>query len=329
MAWSVRRNEGAGFTMHYAEVPLRSLAEDEVLIKVKYASINYRDMLGAMGNVGIARRFPYYPGVDASGTIVFSRLSNFPVGASVFVAAVPPNTVEPGCWSTYIIAKQSVIRNIPFSLSHLDTMIFGTAGLSAALGVQKIQHILGGIGQGQKFLVTGASGGVGSTAVAMLSSMGCEVDAVSRKNVKDDYLTSIGAARVLHPSSLLLSSAPNLLKEEYVGAVESLGGEMLSCVLKRICKGGVLVSAGLVDSQHVSMTVLPFLMRGVNLVGTGAEIANESAQLEAWKLLDMTISPLQRARIGKVIPSSEIPMALEDINCGTHQGRFIVNFESD
>jgi len=90
-----------------------------------------------------------------------------------------------------------------------------------------------------------------------------------------------------------------------------------------------LVSAGLVDSQHVSMTVLPFLMRGVNLVGTGAEIANERAQLEAWRLLDMTISPVQRARIGKVIQSSEIPMALEDINCGTHQGRFIVHFESD
>jgi alcohol dehydrogenase len=204
--------------------------------------------------------------------------------------------------------------------------LFGTAGLSAALGVRAIDRFIGGIQAGQKMLVTGASGGLGSLAVAMLASMGCVVDAASRKSEAEDFLLGLGADRVLHPSELTANSAPNLLKEEYTGAVDTLGGTVLVAALKRLSKGGAIACAGLVESQKLSLTVLPFLMRGVGLVGTGAEVANDQAQAQAWAMLETWVTEAQLERIAKVIAVTGVPAALEQMAAGSHHGRFVIQF---
>ncbi len=324
--WFVTRDDKKALHLEYGAIELRPLEAGEVLIRVEYASINYRDMLGTKGNVAIARSFPYYPGVDASGTVVLSTSRMFKKDETVFVAAIPNKSVYPGCWFKYIIAGETVVNKVPGRLTTREVTTFGTAGLCAALGVQAIAKFRDSTLTNEKMLVTGASGGVGSVAVALLSSMGCAVDAASRKTQQSDFLLDLGANRVLHPSELTEGSAPNLLKEEYAGVIDTLGGEVLSAALKRLSKGGAIACAGLVESQQLSLTVLPFLMRGVGLFGTGAEVASEVACAQAWSLLEAQVTKYQLARIAHVIAVDGLPDALEQITNGTHFGRFVLHF---
>lgn len=323
-AWSVLRIADSKFKLAYQDIILRDLKEGELLISLEYSSINYRDMLGSKGNLGVARSFPYYPGVDAAGIVIESTSERIPKGSKVFVAAVSMNKVYPGCWSQNIIAKEEVVSLIPGKLSTRDIMIFGTAGLSAALGVMAINRFVGGIHPKQKMLVTGASGGLGSLATAILSSYGCSVDVVSRKTDRDNYFLSVGASRVLSPYKFILDSGPNLLKEEYTGVVDTLGGEVLVAAIKRTVKFGVVACSGLVESQRLNLTVLPFLMRGVALIGTGAEISSTEVRLEAWALLEKHVSSTKLDLIGNVIKIENVPEALEQMSYASHQGRFVI-----
>ena len=327
MAWAIEYDDEGGLGIVSKLMPLREIEPDEVLIEVHFASINYRDMLASQGNLGVARRFPYIPGVDASGIVIKSTNEAFVPGDSVFLAAIPFGAVLPGCWSTLLVAKAGIVRRLPAKWSLSDAVVCGTAGQSASLSVAAIERYIGGILPGQRFLVTGATGGVGSLSVSLLASMGCEVVAASRKRECREFLTELGAAEVVHPDKLVAGNASNLLKAEYSGVIDTVGGDILEACLKRLKIGGALGSVGLVKSQSFTMTVLPFLMRGIGLLGAGTEVASPGARNDAWERLENGLTRKQLDLISSFIEANEISSAMRRIEDGSSVGRTVIKVQ--
>lgn len=279
--WSVYETEKDKFNLRLESSSIEECKEDEVIIESIYSSINYRDILACKGNKGVARRFPYTPGVDIVGKIYHSESKNFKVGDIVFSHAAGDRDLIPGGWSRFVKAKSSTIKKIPESLDSFAVAIIGTAGLAAALGIISIQLNVN-LDQDKEFdiLITGASGGVGSIGVMLASEIGWNVTASSRDiDHNKDYLEKLGAKNLLSFKDLTAVSNQNLLRSKFNGVLDTLGGNSLTSSLRQLKNGGSLSSAGLVLSQDLdNLTVLPFLMRGNSICGTGAEVATK------WKL---------------------------------------------
>ena len=263
----VVHREGDALVRRLETLNSETLPAGEVLIEVHYSSLNYKDALSATGNPGVTRAFPHTPGIDASGVVLESAVPEFSAGDDVIVIGFDLGMGTAGGFGERIRVPADWVVQRPEGLSLRASMALGTAGFTAAECVDKLE-CMGGLSPAQgPVLVTGATGGVGSVAVMLLSQLGYEVVAVTGKADKADWLKSLGASEVLSREALAEGAGKPLLAERYAAAVDTVGGELLFNAVKSLRYGGSLAACGLVASPTIPATVLPFILRHVNLLG--------------------------------------------------------------
>lgn len=316
------------FKLNINSINLSSkLNSKEILVRNLFSSINYRDYLAFKGNRAVARRFPYAPGVDFVGIVVKSANKKFLKGDKVGAFAIPNNEVYPGAWSNYCKIDSKNLFKIPKKWNLEDTISVGTAGLAAASGICSIirnSHIV----QKKNFslLVTGATGGVGSIACLLGKMLGWKVFAVTR-NLKRNklYLKSIGGKNIIESKKFISNPSMNLLTAEYNGVMECLGGVYLWNSVKRLKNNGVCAASGLIIGQDLSgLSVLPFLMRGVSLIGTGSEILDKKKKKEAFKLIGNLIQSGYLKKVRKIINFDKVHIKLKNWDKSRNRGRVII-----
>lgn len=271
------------FTKEVRELPLKDLDNSDILIRIKYSALNFKDALSASGNKGITREYPHTPGIDGAGIVERSSSSKFKKGDEVIVTSFDLGMNTNGAFSEYISVPQEWVIPLPDTLTLKEAAAIGTAGLTAAIGVSKL--ITNGQKEGNSILVTGATGAVGSFSVKLLSSLGFKVTALSSKADKKEFLTSIGADKVVLIDEFEKHAKRPLLKAKYDGAIDVVGGELLENILKQINPQGSVAICGLVGSPQLNTTVFPFILRGINLLGiNSAELEDEHRQT-LWEML--------------------------------------------
>jgi acrylyl-CoA reductase (NADPH) len=314
-----------GFTRRVVERSVADLPPGEVLIDVRYSSLNYKDGLSATGNPGVTRNFPHTPGIDAAGIVTESSTATFAPGDEVIVIGYDLGMNTPGGFGQRIRVPANWVVRKPSGLTLHESMVLGTAGFTAALAVHKLEHagMVPGVGP---VLVTGASGGVGSVAVMLLAKLGYEVAAVTGKQEQHEFLRSLGAAQILSREQVRADAERPLLKETWGGVVDCVGG-MLVNALKGLRYGCGLAACGLVESPQIEATVLPFILRGVNLLGVDSvqlplqprvEIWNKLAgpwKLEGLSVLEerLTLSTLSEA-IDRILAGRMVGRGVVDLN---------------
>ncbi len=286
----VEKSADEKFTRRVMERSTDALPAGDVLVDVRYSSLNYKDALSATGNPGVTRNFPHTPGIDAAGTVLESASAQFKKGDEVIVIGFDLGMNTPGGFGQRIRVPAGWVVPRPARLGLEDSMILGTAGFTAALAVDKLEAAGMRPGSGP-VLVTGATGGVGSVAVMLLVRLGYEVSAVTGKVSQHDFLKGLGAKEVLGREALLEGTNRPMLKERWGGVVDTVGGDILFNAVKSLKYGCSLAACGLVASPQFAASVLPFILRHVNLLGIDsvqlplaekARIWNKLA--DAWRL---------------------------------------------
>lgn len=246
--------------------PSGELPQGDVLIRVEYSSLNYKDGLSASGNPGVTRNYPHVPGIDAAGTVVASGHSQFREGDAVLVTGFDLGANTWGGYSELIRVPAAWVVPLPSGLTLEESMIFGTAGFTVGLALERFEQLAVTPERGE-VLVTGATGGVGSLAVAMLSKAGYEVVASTGKADAAEYLQKLGARRVVARSDVDDASGRPLLRGAWAAAVDCVGGNTLATALRSMQRGGCVAACGLVGGAEFTVTVMPFILRGVTLTG--------------------------------------------------------------
>ena len=263
---------------------IADLPEGDVLIKVEYSSVNYKDALSAKGMPGVTRNYPHTPGIDATGLVEDSSSSEFSKGDSVICIGYDLGMNTPGGYGEYIRVPANWVVPMPEGLDARTAMVIGTAGFTAALCVEQIER-MGAKPEDGPVLVTGATGGVGSVAVMLLAKLGYEVVASSGKVEQADFLKSLGAKEVIGREELSEADKRPMLGPKYAHAVDCVGGEILSNVIKALSPQGSVAICGLVASPAFSTTVLPFILRGVNVLGVDSVEIALDYKTKIWNLL--------------------------------------------
>jgi NADPH2:quinone reductase len=288
-----------------------------------YSSINYKDALAATGAGKILRRYPLVGGIDLAGVVRSSEDPRFQPGASVLVTGSGLSEGFDGGYAEVArVAADSVIA-MPKGLDAFHAMALGTAGFTAALAICRMERNGQTPGQGP-ILVTGATGGVGSIAIDMLSLRGYEVIAVTGKRDASDYLRLLGAAKVLSREELTPGSRP-LEPVRYAGAIDSVGGEVLAGLTRQVDFWGNIASVGLAGGMELKTTVLPFILRGINLLGINSSATRRAERLEVWQRISADLMPRHLARIAsRTLPFAELPGAFQAYLDGKVTGRTVV-----
>ena len=263
---------------------LTDLPPGEVLVRVQYSSLNYKDALAAGGHPGVVRKLPHVPGIDAAGTVADSVNPRFKRGDSVVITGYELGAGQWGGWAEYVRVPADWVVPLPAGLSLKETMILGTAGFTAAQCVQAIE--LNGVKPADgEIVVTGATGGVGCLAVRILAKLGYAVVAVTGKRELEPKLKEWGAARVIGRSEVVNESTKPMLASRWAGAVDTVGGATLTTILRETQNYGVVSACGLVGGTDLPLTVHPFILRGITLAGIGSSALPNDRRLEIWNKL--------------------------------------------
>lgn len=313
-----------------AEVVVRNvdeLPEGDTLIQVNYSSLNFKDAMSFSGNKAVTRQYPHTPGIDAAGTIVSSADAGLNAGDEVLVIGYDLGMNTSGGFGQMIRVPSEWVVKLPSGLSQKESMILGTAGFTAALCIEKL--LLNGVDPSQgKVLVTGASGGVGMIAVALLSKLGFDVAASTGKQAAHDRLVKLGASEVIDRNVLGEENSRPMLKEDWAGAVDVVGGDTLSNVIKSLRYGGSVAACGLVQSPSFSTTVLPFILRGVNLLGVDSVQLPIEIKRGLWDKLGTEWKLDQLEDICEDISFDELDASLAQVLAGGANGRFVLDLNS-
>lgn len=312
------------FQQNIVERNTDDLPEGDLLIRVQYSSLNFKDAMSAHGNKGVTREVPHQAGIDAAGVVEESTDGTFSAGDAVIVTGYDLGMNTAGGLGEYIRVPAAWALPCPDGLTARGSMLFGTAGLTALLCIDKLLKMGLTRGQGQ-VLVTGATGGVGSIAVALLANAGFEVVASSGKADQAEFLKSIGAAEVIDRAELAEPNKRPMLKERFAGAVDVAGGDTLANVIKSIQAGGSVSCCGLVQSPAFDGTVLPFILRGVNLLGVDSVEIPLAEKAAAWRQLADCAQLDSIERINREISLEEAPGELRTLYGGGMTGHVIVN----
>lgn len=275
---------GEKFSASVAELNTDALPENEVLVRVHYSSLNYKDALSATGNKGVTRRYPHTPGIDAAGVVEESSVSAWKKGDEVIITSYDLGMNTPGGFGQYIRVPASWIVKLPQGLSLKESMMIGTAGFTAAMSADKLQF-MGVTPDKGPILVTGASGGVGSLSLDLLHKLGYEVHVVTGKPEQKDFFTHLGAGDIISREEILKDAKRPILKPRWAGAVDTVGGDILATVLKMILPTGAVASCGNAASFELHTTVFPFILRGVSLVGIDSAEFESRARAALWQKL--------------------------------------------
>lgn len=299
------------------------LPEGDVLVQVHYSSINYKDAM-ALGNRGIIRKFPAIPGIDLAGIVLESANPDYKAGDAVVLTGWGVGERHWGGYSQMARLRAEWLVHLPAGLDLKQSMQVGTAGLTAMLCVQALEHqgVTPGTGP---VLVTGASGGVGSVAVAILTSLGYTVWAMSRPG-QEDYLKSLGASRIVGRDDFAPSKPgrPILEAETFAGVVDTVGGPTLAALIARVAYRGSIASCGLVGGTDVDTTVYPFILRGVNLLGIDSVRCPAPVRQAAWGRIASRLPLTMFAQASREITLEQVPEIAAELLDGRGHGRVVV-----
>jgi acrylyl-CoA reductase (NADPH) len=312
------------FTRVITRRSVDDLPPGEVLIRVMYSSLNYKDALSAIGNRGVTKNYPHTPGVDAAGVVEQSASARLSAGDEVIVTGYDLGMNTPGGYGQYIRVPAGWVVKRPDNLSLRESMAYGTAGFAAALSVLKLTG--NGVKPDQgEVLVTGAPGGVGSIALSILAKVGYRVIAVNGRIDAASYLQDLGAKGVLSPEEAGDASGRPLLKGRWAGVIDTVGGEILSTAIRSTEYGGTITLCGNAASPDLPISVYPFILRGVSLLGVDSVNCPMEVRTQIWQKFANEWKLPQLARITSEISLEELDHRIDLILQGKHQGRAIVN----
>lgn len=314
------------FETRIVERDIEDLPAGDVLIRVNYSSLNYKDALSATGNRGVTRNFPHTPGIDAAGTVSESSVPEFAEGDEVIVTGYDLGMNTAGGFGQYIRVPAAWVIKRPTGLSLRDAMTLGTAGLTAALCVDKLEQAGLEIGDAP-VLVTGATGGVGSIAVALLANLGYNVAAVTGKPGQAKFLEALGAKQIVERNVLQGGLEKPILKEQWAGAVDTVGGDILFNVVKSLQRGASVACCGLTAGTGFQANVLPFILRGVNLLGVDSVEIPLVVKASMWDRLSLQWKLPNLGELAEEISLQELPAAIERILAGQQIGRMLVRLD--
>ena len=318
--------EGGKIAARKEAITLDDLAQGEVVIRVRYSTINYKDALAATGAGKILRRHPLVGGIDLAGEVVSSTDHAFTAGQRVLVNGCGLSETHDGGYADYARVKSDWVVPIPAGLDEFQCMGIGTAGFTAALAIHRMEQN-GQRPEAGEIVVTGATGGVGSLALDMLAGRGYRTAALTGKESSQEYLRSLGAGRVLLRDALDLGSRP-LEEAQWAGAIDNLGGEVLTWLTRTTGFWGNIASVGMAASGELRTTVFPFILRGVNLLGVNSVFTPRALRLAVWDRLATDLKPRRLERIvTRTIDFEELPGAFEGYLKGAVVGRTVVRIE--
>ena len=320
-AYVVEKIEDKKFESGIQDIEIPKIEENEVLIKTTYSSLNFKDALSSVGNPGVTRVFPHVTGIDVAGIVEESNSDEFKIGEKVLVTGYDLGMNTNGGHSEFVKVPSSWLVKIPNNISDKEIMTYGTAGLTAALSVNELLN--NGVTSGE-VLVTGATGGVGSIAVSILSKLGFEVTAISGKENKIPFLKELGAKEVILRKDFDVENKRPMGSEKFDGVIDTVGGNILAEALKLIKYDGVATCCGLTSSPLLPTNVFPFILRGVRLIGIDSVECKREKKEAAWKKIadEFKIDSLEN--LTTEISFEEIKEAYEALLKGNAVGRYLV-----
>lgn len=304
---------------------IQDLPEGDLLIKVHYSSLNYKDALSSIGNKGVTKNYPHTPGIDAVGTIVESKSTRFSINEEVIVTSYDLGMDTDGGFGQYIRVPASWAIKLPKGLSMKEAMILGTAGLTAALLVLRLSERVSP-DQG-KVVVSGTTGGVGSLSVAILAKLGYQVVAITGKEQEKDFLFSLGAKEIIFRKDFEQEDTRPMLKGLFAGGIDTVGGTILDNIIKSTMNMGIVACCGNVASPKLNLTVFPFILRGVSLIGIGTQDHPMPERKVVWNLLANEWKPDILIDLYTEISLTELSDKIDLILQGKIKGRTLVNLD--
>jgi len=322
-AMVVQETPDGKYTRRIAEKSLDDLPAGEVLVRVHYSSLNYKDGLSATGHRGVTKHYPHTPGIDAAGVVEESLSEAFQPGDEVIVTSYDLGMNTPGGFGQYIRVPAGWVVPLPENLSPKESMAYGSAGLTAGFCILKLQEH-GVTPERGEILVTGATGGVGSFAVAMLAKIGYQVAAVTGKMEEKQFLIDLGAKEVISRDEATDTSGKPLLKGRWAGVVDSVGGEILATAIRSTKLHGAVTCCGNVASPDLQINVYPFILRGISLVGIDSQNCPMNIRRQTWEKIagEWKLDNLNRQT--SVCSLEELDSQIDRILAGKQKGRVIV-----
>lgn len=325
-AFVVEQIENNQFIAGIKQVAIPKCEENEIVIKVTYSSLNYKDALSSIGNPGVTRKFPHITGIDVAGTVYESTSSIFKVGEKVLVTGYDMGMNSDGGHAQFVKVPASWVARIPDSISDKEIMTFGTAGLTAALSINEL--IQNGIKpENGDILVTGATGGVGSIAISILSKLGYTITAISGKEDKVNFLKEIGSSEIILREEFEKESNKPLLSQKYAAIIDTVGGKILANALKQVKYDGVVTCCGLTSSHELNTNVFPFILRGIRLIGIDSVECKLEKKQAAWEKLASRWKIDNLKNITNEITLNEVADAYKLLLSGKAVGRYLVKIE--
>jgi len=311
----------------FRELPVSALPQGDVLVSVAYSSLNYKDALAITNQGKIIRSFPGVPGIDLAGTVVEAQSERFKAGDKVLLTGWGVGERHWGGYAQLARVKSEWLVPLPTGLSLQDAMGIGTAGFTAMLCVNALEEH-GLRPGGREVLVTGAAGGVGSIAVALLATLGYNVVAGTGRSELHEYLKELGASDFLDRAALATPSKRPLDSERWAGAIDTVGGETLASVLRAMAYGTSVATCGNAGSMALPTTVLPFILRGINLLGIDSASCPTERRLAAWKRIAQILPHEKLEKIVRVEPFQKLITLSDEILEGHVRGRIVIDMRS-
>lgn len=304
------------------EMEFSPLGESDILVRVHYSSLNYKDALSASGNKGVTRNYPHTPGIDAVGIIEKSNSDTLKTGEKVIVTSYDLGMNTDGGFAEYIQVPSGWAVKLPPNMTMKEAMIFGTAGLTAGMSVLRLTELISP--EDGRIAVSGATGGVGALSVSILSKLGYPVVAITGKESERDYLFNLGAKEVFMRSEIEDLDKKPLLKPLFAGAIDTVGGVILENIIKATGPLGAVTCCGNVASPKIDLTVFPFILRGISLIGIDSQNFPMKHRTKVWKMLSDSWKPKQLEDFCTEIKLEEIQQSIALMLQGKLKGRTVV-----
>lgn len=322
-AFVVNKTEEGKFVSGIEELSIPTISENEVLIKASYSSLNFKDALSSVGNPGVTRNFPHVTGIDVAGVIEESNSRDFKKGDEVLVTGYDMGMNSDGGHQSFVKVPASWVVKKPSDITDKEIMTYGTAGLTAGLSVNELLNN-GVTPESGEILVTGATGGVGSITVSILSKLGFDVVAISGKEDKIPFLKELGAKEVILRKDFDVENKKPMVRERFAGVVDTVGGNILAEALKALKYDGVATCCGLTSSFKLDTNVFPFILRGARLIGIDSVECKIDKKIAVWNKLANEFSIDSLNEITNEISLEELPVAYQTILDGKVVGRYVV-----
>ena len=320
-AFVVEESDGK-FVSSIKNLNIDKLPAGDILIRVHYSSLNYKDALSATANKGVTKKYAHTPGIDAVGIVVHSDSEHYKAGDEVIVTGYDLGMNTPGGFGEYIRVPEDWVINLPYGLSMKEAMIIGTAGFTAGISMLRLTEMVRP--EDGKIIVSGATGGVGSMALSMLSKAGYTTVAISGKTQEHDFLKSLGVKEIIQRTDFLETENKPILSSQYAGAIDTVGGDILVRIIKSLNPLGVVTTCGSVAGTKLDLNVFPFILRGVSLIGVSAQNYPGKLRKILWEKLAKEMKPDNLMNLYEEVTLDELSDSINLILSGKLKGRTIV-----